>query len=85
MLEVTLDVNSTHISFYRKVSSEFDYDFLKFYIDEKRKGKWSGEQEWSLEEYPISPGQHSFKWTYEKDSSVSDGSDCAWIDLIELY
>ena len=47
-------------------------------------GDWSGENDWSLQTYTVTPGTHTFKWRYAKDSSVSNGSDCAWIDCIQL-
>lgn len=70
------------INFWKKVSSESSYDFLKFYIDDSEYGSWSGEINWSEESYSVSAGTHTFKWVYEKDYSVSDGSDCSWIDYI---
>ena len=70
------------ISFYRKVSSEASYDFLKFYIDGVQKDEWSGEEGWAEVSYPVTAGTHTFKWEYSKDMSVSSGSDCAWVDYI---
>ena len=72
------------ISFYKKVSSEQDYDFLTFYIDGIPMDQWSGELNWSVSSFNVSAGEHTFKWTYEKDTYVSDGEDCAWIDYIQL-
>ncbi len=54
-------------------------------MDGVQKEQWSGEQGWVEETYTIAPGQHTFKWAYEKDGSVSSGSDCAWIDRLYLY
>jgi len=73
---------SGNISFYRKVSSETDYDYLRFYIDSVMLGEWSGNLDWSIQTYPVTPGLHSFEWKYEKDVSVSVGSDAAWVDYI---
>ena len=43
-LKITIDVKAqSEFSFYKKVSSESSYDFLKFYIDGQEKDKWSGE------------------------------------------
>ena len=78
-MDVIADDN---ISFYRKVSSEGNYDFLRFYIDGVQKGAWSGEESWSQESYLVTAGTHTFKWEYSKDMSVSNGSDCAWVDYI---
>jgi len=73
------------ISFYKKVSSEADYDKLHFYIDNVEQGTgWSGEIDWSKETYSISAGNHTFKWTYTKDGSQIGGTDDCWIDFIEL-
>ena len=72
------------ISFFKKVSSENSYDKLYFYIDNQEKGNWSGDVAWSQESYPVTAGTHTFKWTYQKDYSVSSGSDCAWVDDIQF-
>tara|TARA_X000000368_G_C22449925_1_gene458543 strand:- start:18 stop:521 length:504 start_codon:yes stop_codon:yes gene_type:complete len=66
----------------KKVSSESNYDFLKFYIDGQLQGEWSGEVNWSSETFFVNAGQHTFSWVYSKDESVSDGSDAAWVDYI---
>jgi len=80
-LKVTMSVGlDGNITFYRRVSSESGYDFLKFYIDTNEMGSWSGNQPWMQMTYPVSAGQHTFKWTYSKDSSTISGYDCAWID-----
>ncbi len=70
------------ISFYYKVSSEPDYDFLRFYIDNALQSEWSGEAGWAFASYNVGPGAHTFKWGYYKDQGVVRGSDCAWLDYI---
>ena len=72
------------ISFYKFVSSEFNFDFLKFKINGTKVGEWSGEDSvWSFVSFPVNnTGTHTFKWEYDKDGSWSDGDDCAWIDYI---
>ena len=82
---VQLEVLSNgEISFAGKVSSEPEYDFLVFYIDDVEMGKWSGTVSWTVFSFDVTAGRHTFKWVYEKDSSQSSGSDCAWIDQIIL-
>ena len=84
-LELTLNVPMDgEISFYKKVSSESGYDKLSFYIDGQEKGNWSGNVNWSQESYPITTGTHTLRWTYSKDTSVSNGQDCAWIDDVQF-
>ena len=73
-----------YFSFYYKVSSENNYDWLRFYIDEEEMDHWSGTIEWYEHTYNIRPGRHEYKWIYAKDYSVSTGADCSWIDYISL-
>ena len=83
VLKITLDVHSEgEISFYRKVSSEEDYDILYFTIDNDLQGNWSGEVPWGQVSFALTPGVHELCWTYNKDGYVSSGSDCAWLDNI---
>ena len=79
--EVTKDDS---ISFYRKVSSEEGYDFLKFYIDSDLKGQWSGFKEWAKVSFPVKAGFRTFKWIYEKDFGTTTGDDHGWIDYINF-
>jgi len=72
------------ISFYRKVSSEGGYDFLRFYIDDVEMGAWSGSKDWEKVSYPVTAGNHRFSWAYEKDDATMSGQDAAWIDFIEF-
>jgi PKD repeat protein len=82
-LSLTYDVYSPeNITFWYRVSSEANYDFLTFYIDNVSMGSWSGTVPWSLATYPVTAGTHTFKWRYNKDVSVSTGEDAAFIDYI---
>ncbi len=77
--ETTADDN---ISFYKKVSSESNYDYLQFWIDGTMMAEWAGDVAWSQESYFVTAGVHTFKWVFDKDGSVTTGSDCGWIDYI---
>jgi hypothetical protein len=82
-MSVTFEVMAPGtISFYYKVSSESSYDYLHFYIDSNEQGSWSGTVGWTPASYPVSAGLHTFRWVYDKDGSVSTGSDCGWVDYI---
>jgi len=81
-LRVTLYCVSGDITFYRKVSSESDYDHLEFYIDSVEMDKWSGEEDWAEVSFHVDGGKRTFEWTYSKDGSESGGDDTAWIDDI---
>ena len=72
------------LTFWYKVSSEQNYDKLHFYMDGQEKGVWSGTVAWTEFTQAVTTGQHTFKWEYTKDSSVSSGDDCAWVDDIKF-
>ena len=83
-LLVKLDCVSGNITFYHKVSSESNFDYLKFYIDGVERDSWSGEKNWAEASFPVTAGTRTFEWTYSKDSADSGGDDTAWIDDIEF-
>ena len=78
-LEFTGVMSNGTVSFAYNVSSEANFDFLTFSIDGIQVAQWSGSQSGNFST-PVSLGQHTLKWTYVKDGSVSAGSDAAWID-----
>ena len=81
-IKYQVDANDS-IKFYKKVSSESEFDSLSFWIDANKKSTWAGTTDvWSLVKFPVSAGTHTFRWGYSKDGSVTSGSDCAWIDYI---
>ncbi len=78
-LETTVTGSGT-ISFWWKVSSEGSCDYLRFYVDGSQKGGISGGTSWGQKSFAISgDGEHTIRWTYSKDGSVSSGSDCGWV------
>jgi len=70
------------ISFWRRTSTEASADYLSFYVDDVRQGRWEGSGYWERMAFMVPQGRHVFKWVYEKDGSIDGGSDCAWIDDI---
>ncbi|MGH8014994.1 MAG: M14 family zinc carboxypeptidase, partial [Candidatus Zixiibacteriota bacterium] len=82
-LSVTFDnMEAGTVSFARRVSSESNYDYLRFYIDDVQQGLWSGNLNWAMVSYPVDSGGHSFKWSFTKDGTISSGLDGGFIDLI---
>jgi len=80
-IETSYDGN---ISFFRKISSEAGFDYLKFYIDGILVERWSGESDWQFSNYFVEAGDHVFKWEYDKDNGVSTGDDSGWLDYISF-
>ena len=71
------------ISYWWSVSSESNYDWLTFYIDEvPQSGQISGEVAWAQKSWDIPTGNHTLKWEYTKDLSNLGGSDTAWVDQV---
>ena len=71
-----------NISFYRMISTEYNYDWLTFYIDDVMQTRWSGTHEWEMASFPVSAGQHTFKWIYSKDINTIGGLDKVFVDDI---
>lgn len=67
------------LSFWWRVSSEAYYDFFRFYIDGTPQAQISGNVDWRQEFFLLSPGAHTLRWAYEKDNSLSEGQDAAWL------
>jgi hypothetical protein len=72
------------LSFYYRVSSEQNYDFLSFKLNDVEIFKKSGEIPWTKTAVAVKAGLNKMEWIYRKDNSLSDGSDCAWIDMIDF-
>lgn len=82
----SLSINITgpdRLTFHWKVSSEEDFDELAFLLDGSPfpgVEAISGEQDWTPVNVTIPSGTHLLTWRYQKDGSVSGGSDAAWLD-----
>jgi len=75
---------SMSIAFDYSVSSELNYDYLRFYIDGSQKSSWSGTVGWTNTSFSTYSGLHEFKWCYTKDFTTSSGADRAWVDNIVI-
>ncbi len=85
-LYMTVDTTGfNRIGFACKVSSEFDDDWLIFYIDGAEQGRWSGEQNWQEHSFPITEGVHTIWWTFADDASGLAGANAAWVDNIRFF
>jgi len=72
------------LKFYYQVSSEANYDYLAFYLNDFELFRKSGETLWEKKVIPVTAGFNKMEWRYKKDPSVSQGKDCAMIDLIDF-
>lgn len=55
-----------------------EFDYMTFSIDGVEQARIAGEKDVATVTIDISEGEHTLTWTYQKDDSGSDGSDCGW-------
>jgi hypothetical protein len=72
------------VKFYYKVSSEVNYDYLSFRLNDVEIFKISGEVDWTKKAVPVPSGYNKLEWVYYKDATTASGFDCAWIDMIDF-
>jgi uncharacterized delta-60 repeat protein len=73
------------LSFWWKVSSEANYDYLTFTssnIFVTNIVRISGEVDWVQQVICLPAGVHTLQWTYSKDVSVSNGRDAGFVDEV---
>ncbi|WP_395752709.1 S8 family serine peptidase [Prosthecobacter sp.] len=73
------------VAFYWGVSSEQDYDFLRFSIDDVEKEAISGEVGWTRKGYVLGAGVHTLKWSFSKDEFTAGGLDSGFVDQFGIY
>jgi len=76
--------NPDTVKFYFKVSSEPNYDYFLFRLNDTEIIRKSGESGWEIKSVPVPAGLNILEWSYKKDNSVSQFADGAWIDLIDF-
>ena len=83
---VTVNMNAGEtMSFDWRVSSESNYDKLKFRVNNTDNTNISGDRDWTTVTYTAqTTGSYTFEWVYSKDSNVNSGSDCGWVDNISI-
>jgi len=69
-------------SFFVKISSEQDWDYLEFAVNGRVLAKWSGRVNWKQFEFPLQAGNNRLEWRYRKDPSTFAGMDAAFIDNV---
>jgi len=75
---------SGNLSYYRKVFSAEGSGGFRFWLDGELRDSLAGFVDWSEFQCPISSGYHVLKFRYTKNQTKSKGSDCVWIDDIQL-
>ncbi len=73
------------VTFYWGISSEADYDFMRFYMDDVEQDAISGEVGWTRKGFLVSTGTHTLKWNYKKDDFTRSGLDSGLVDQFEIH
>jgi hypothetical protein len=82
-LETTV-TGPAYIKFWFQLESEFGGDYFRFTIDGEELWYSEGLHLWRLLGFYVPPGQHTVRWNYTKNESVSYGYDGMWLDQIEV-
>ena len=81
ILQTTVGTNwSGRYTFWWKVSSEQDFDFLEFRVNGIVQTNISGEVNWQQVSIPVAAGTNVLQWRYSKDISFDGGQDAGWVD-----
>jgi len=72
------------ISFWWKLSSENQTNFLRLRMDSDLLAQISSETPWEQIIFSVPEGTHILEWTYVKDFGLSAGQDAGWIDRIKI-
>jgi hypothetical protein len=83
--DVIVDVPSgaTSLSFWYRVSTEEDFDFLTVIVDSSTELSVSGEVDWTQATLDVT-GASTVTFRYEKDVFIADGDDAVYIDDLQF-
>jgi hypothetical protein len=76
----------TNLSFWWKVSSQTNYDFLEFYTNNVLARRISGEVNWQSNFFKFTAITNVLKWRYAKTNFnlIAQGQNCGWLDQVSL-
>ena len=73
------------LSFWWKVSSETNGDYLQFLVDGVTNAAISGEVDWQLYATNLPAGTHVLQWSYVKNTDgITAGQDLGWLDQVNF-
>ena len=82
-LDLTIN-GPDQLLFFRKVSTEEDYDFFEVSLDGTMIESISGVDDWAPVSIDIPAGEHVVRISYTKDGDVDGNQDSVWIDQMTL-
>jgi hypothetical protein len=72
------------LTFWWKVSSEANHDFLSLAVNGDTVARISGQVDWRQQTFYLGAGPQVLQWTYAKDASGSAGADSGWLDTVGI-
>jgi len=81
-VELVKTFESGTLVFQYRVDSEAGSDVFRFSLDGNELLTESGDSGWQEARFPITAGERTLSWRYQKDGAGSSGLDGAWIDDI---
>lgn len=74
------------LRFWWKVSSEANYDKLRFSVNGVEQSSISGTDDlnWHQPGFDLPPGSNTVRWSYTKDGSLDRGYDAGWVDEVQF-
>jgi alpha-tubulin suppressor-like RCC1 family protein len=70
------------LSFWWKVSSETNNDYIGFLVDGTEQTRISGTVNWQQKVFYLTSRMHTLAWSYTKNATINSGSDAAWLDQV---
>ena len=84
-LNLTVEIpNDGILSFFMRPSCENSWDYGYFYLDGTQMASFTGDGNWGEKRYPVTEGEHTLRWSYQKDGSVNSNDDCVYLDYIRF-
>lgn len=72
----------TNVSFWWKVSSQTNADYLQFFTNGVLAKQISGEVNWQSNYFKLPLKTNTLTWLYMKDPMITAGSNCGWLDQV---
>jgi hypothetical protein len=71
------------LTFWWKVSSEPNHDWLRFFVNGIAQAAISGEVQWNQKTFHLGAGTNQLRWAYSsEDGNIRGGQDAGWVDEV---
>jgi len=81
-MEISVDIETGYVQFWYRTSTRAGRDYLRFFINDREIGSWSGTNEWTHFYALVERGINKFTWKYERGTIGGSDLNKVWIDQI---